>query len=361
MIVAGGVGAKLGIGVPADEGAGLGFWLWLRETVFACFFAFVFGGGFVHTGWMQDGSILVVGSFVQDLTFGTRSFPKPGETVLGKFTTGPGGKGSNQAVAARRAGAEVAFVGAVGCDPFADAVRLFYEREGIEAELAEYEDDATGTAAILLNEAGENEIVVALGANERLVPSDVPDGLVSGASILICQLESNLEAVGDVLRRAGEAGVLRILNPAPMRADFDPALLELCEIFIPNETEFVALLRLLEIEMPEGEDPASLSGEALDGLCRRLGPPAVIVTLGAHGAHLSTPDGWERIPAVSGVDAVDTSGAGDAFVGAFAAGLLRFDGSYAEAGRFASKAAAICVSRLGTAPAMAKMEEILSS
>jgi len=295
---------------------------------------------------------------VQDLTFGTRDFPRSGETVLGKFTTGPGGKGSNQAVAARRAGAEVSYIGAVGRDAFGESARRFHELEGIDALLAEFSEEATGTAAILINEAGENEIVVALGANEFLSASDVPCDVVASASILICQLECNLAAVEHALRLAGEAGVLRILNPAPMRSDFDPALLELADVFIPNEMEFLALLELLGLPRVQDQDPAALPGEELDRLCRDLGPPTVIVTLGAHGAHLSTPQGWQRIPAVAGVDAIDTAGAGDAFVGAFAAGLLRFEGSYAQAARFASRAAAICVSRRGTAPAMARLEEI---
>lgn len=329
-----------------------------QEIAHRALFEIVSGFPVLHKGTMENAPVLVVGSFVQDLTFGTQSFPMPGETVVGKFTTGPGGKGSNQAVAARRAGADVRFVGAVGRDAFADSVRTFYEGEGIDAVLAEYPNEATGTAAILVNDSGENEIVVALGANERLSPGDIPEGIIRSSSMLICQLECNLDAVKNALARASQAGVLRILNPAPMRPDFDPALLGQADIFIPNETEFAALLALLERPVPDNQDPASLPGDRLDACCRSLGPPIVLVTLGAHGVHLSTPEGWERIPAVSGVKAIDTTGAGDAFVGAFAAGLLRFNGQHAEAARFATKASAICVSREGTAPAMARLEEI---
>ena len=304
--------------------------------------------------------ILVVGSFVQDLTFSTSRFPSPGETVVGSFLTGPGGKGSNQAVAARRAGAEVIFAGAVGEDAFADSVRKFYEEEGIRAELATFPQSPTGTAGILFDETGQNEIVVALGANDHLRPSDIPDTLIHESGIIICQLECNLQAVESVFARSAKGSSVRILNPAPYREDFPPTLLDHTDILIPNETEFVGLLKRIVENPPTEEDLEGLSPEAFDSLCRKIGPETVIVTLGDKGAHLSTPDGYERIPAIEGVRAVDTTGAGDAFVGAFAAGLQRFEFDLSAAVKFATRAAAISVTRKGTAPAMAKLEEIVS-
>ncbi|MGE9291267.1 MAG: PfkB family carbohydrate kinase, partial [Puniceicoccales bacterium] len=187
-------------------------------------------------------SILVVGSFVQDLTFSTQRFPAPGETVVGQFLTGPGGKGSNQAVAARRAGGAVTFVGAVGRDTFAQSVREFYKSEEIEAILPEYPDSSTGTAGILCDQSGQNEIVVALGANERLAPADIPDSLIEGREIVVCQLECNLEAVESVLRRASAPTTTRILNPAPLRKEASTDLFQHCDILIPNETEFLGIL-----------------------------------------------------------------------------------------------------------------------
>ena len=309
---------------------------------------------------MNSLPILVVGSFVQDLTFSTPRFPAPGETVVGEFITGPGGKGSNQAVAAKRAGAEVIFIGAVGRDAFAKSVREFYQVEGIDAPLAEYEDSATGTAGILFNAEGENEIVVALGANDRLQPSDVPDEILEKAGLLVCQLECNLGAVADILKRAGEKGVTRILNPAPLRPELSADLIELSDILIPNESEFLAVLRILGLGDYSEADLATMDGDEMHSLCRKIGPKTVLVTLGGNGVHLSTETEWKRIPAVANVKVVDTTGAGDAFVGAFAAGMQRYEGDLLKAASFANRAAALSVTRKGTAPAMATLAEIES-
>lgn len=307
---------------------------------------------------MSSPPLLFVGSFVQDLTFSTARFPAPGETVVGRFLTGPGGKGSNQAVAARRAGAEVVFVGAVGDDAFAAEVRRFYQEEGIEAPLAVYPDASTGTAGILFDESGQNEIVVALGANDRIQPEDIPDELIARADWVVCQLECSLRTVADVLRRAGRAGKKRILNPAPLRDDLDPALIDETDILIPNESEFAAIARLRGLRLDGDAPVADLPPEDLDRLCRELGPKVVIVTLGSRGLHLSLPDGFERFDAVKDIRVVDTTGAGDAFVGAFAAACQRFGGDLARACAFANRAAALSVTRAGTAPAMARLEEI---
>lgn len=121
--------------------------------------------------------IVVIGSFVQDLTFPVERFPRAGETLMGEFHTGPGGKGSNQAVAACRSGANTAYVGAVGRDAFGVAVRDFYQQEGLQAHLAEYPESHTGAAGILVDATGQNSIAVALGANGLLQPGDIPDGL----------------------------------------------------------------------------------------------------------------------------------------------------------------------------------------
>src|SRR5471032_3411979 len=167
--------------------------------------------------------IVVVGSFVQDLCWQCAEFPKAGETVIGTFVTGPGGKGSNQAVAAGRAGAPTVFIGAVGRDVFAGAVRKFYQAEGIGARFIEKPPHATGTAAIMVNAAAQNEIVVALGASAHLQPRDIDAALIRGAKVVVCQHESNLPINAHVFRLARRAGVTTVLNPAPMRSDFDPS------------------------------------------------------------------------------------------------------------------------------------------
>ena len=310
---------------------------------------------------MSSPPIVVVGSFVQDLFFDTPSFPRPGQTVIGRFRTGPGGKGSNQAVAAARAGGTTAFVGALGFDAFADGAKEFLTAEGVQHHVTAKSEHATGTAAILVDATGQNQIVVALGANDAILPAELPAELIAGARIVVSQLEIFLPTALEALRIAKAGGATTILNPAPMRADFDPAMLELTDMLVPNETEFAALVNMMprfgRSDFSE-EELAALEPAALHAMCRRLGPGIVLVTLGARGCFLSLPDRCVTIPSVTGIKVVDTTGAGDAFVGAFAAGFVEFEGDAERAARFANAAAAISVTRPGTAPAVAKRSEI---
>ncbi len=308
-------------------------------------------------------AVIVVGSYVQDLTWRCAAFPQAGQTVLGRFVTGPGGKGSNQAVAAGRAGADTLFVGAVGADAFAEVARRFYADNGIAARFIPKPKHATGTAGILVDDSGQNEIVVALGANEALAPRDLPAALFAGARIVVTQLETHLSAVAHTLRAARRAGAATVLNPAPMRPDFDPALLRHVDILIPNETEFVALVNQLGLAPGGARRPyteAALAKEkpaALQALCRRLGPPVVIVTLGKRGCFVSQASGGVAIPAHV-VKAVDTTGAGDAFVGGFASGYVRHEGDILAAARQGQAVAALSVTKFGTAPAMPTAAEL---
>ena len=317
---------------------------------------------------MSPRHVIVVGSFVQDLTFRCAEFPRPGETVLGQFVTGPGGKGSNQAVAAARAGARVTFIGAVGNDAFGIGARAFHEAEGIDCRMTVKPDQPTGTAGILVDAHAQNEIIVSLDANDALTPADIDahDSHFSGAGhLLVTQLEANLTAGARAMRMARENGMTVILNPAPMRNDFAPTLLADVDILIPNETEFCTLVHLLPQTRPAvGTDfderaLEQLTGAALHALCRRFGVGTMIVTLGARGCFVSQPDSHGSIPAARGIVAVDTTGAGDAFVGAFAAALAEFGPDEIErAARFANAGAALSVTRPGTAPTMPRREEI---
>ena len=293
-------------------------------------------------------SILVVGSFNQDLTWTCAEFPAPGETIVGRFQTGPGGKGSNQAVAAARAGGATAFVGALGDDAFGRGAEAFLRAEGIAVHLAR-KKLPTGNAAILVNRRGENQIIIALGANAALAPRDVPAPLIRGARVVVCQHETNLAINAHVFRAARRAGVTTVLNPAPMRRDFDADILALTDVLVPNETEFVALVNR------RGFDEKALHTlrpADLHGLCRDFGVPTIIITLGRRGCFVSQPRGHLHIPAHSGLKVVDTTGAGDAFVGGFAAGLVRFDGSIAASARYGNAAAGLSVTKFGTAPSM---------
>ena len=305
--------------------------------------------------------IVVTGSYVQDLTFTLPEFPTTGQTLIGEFQTGPGGKGSNQAVAAARTGVSTAFVGAAGKDAFAKVAKEFHEGEGIDSRLAIQADHATGTAAILVNDRGENEIVVALGANNFLKPEDIPEDMVKDATILVSQLEYNLEAAGQALKLAKANQVTTLLNPAPMRDDFGQSLLDAVDILVPNETEFAHLIRMRFPEEHGSYSEASIqeqSAEELHTLCRTFGVPTFIITLGSKGCLVSTEDSFFELPPISGIEVVDTTGAGDAFVGGFASGMVQFDGDLEKAVRYGTVVAGLSVTKFGTAPAMPTKSEI---
>ncbi len=306
-------------------------------------------------------SVLVIGSFIQDLTFFVERFPAAGETILGRFVTGPGGKGSNQAVAAARAGAKTAFVGAVGDDPFGDGAETFLAAEGIEKHLLRIPAAATGTAGITVNASGQNQIVVALGASENFHASQIDIRLFEAAKIVVLQLEVHLQTVTDSLKIARDLGKTTILNPAPMNPKFDYIILENVDIFIPNETEFVTVVQrhpsLANSAFTE-EQLSAMNLESLHALCRKIGVPTVIVTLGKRGCFISQENRFELVPACTGITAIDTTGAGDAFVGGFAAGLIEFEGDVVRAARHGNVVAGLSVTKHGTAPSMPKRAEI---
>ena len=304
--------------------------------------------------------VVVVGSFVQDLAFFAKDFPRPGETVAGDFRTGPGGKGFNQAVAATRAGAATLFIGAVGHDAFGAGARKFAHEAGISTHFVEKKKEATGAAVISINSAGQNQIIVSLGANLALHRQDIPTEPLQSAQVVVCQGESDFRTVAHVLKTARRAGAITVLNPAPMRDDFDPTLLVHTEVLVPNETEFAVLANRLPRTGVRGftrEKLLRLSSDRLHALCRSFDVPVVIVTLGDRGCFVSQPDVYLRVNAHD-VEAVDTTGAGDAFVGGFAAGLVKFGRNVFEAAHFANAVAALSVTQPGTALAMPTAREI---
>lgn len=304
--------------------------------------------------------VVVVGSFVQDLTFFCPRFPAPGQTTVGTFVTGPGGKGSNQAIAAGRTGVPTRFIGAVGADAFATEAAKFYAAEGITAHFIPKPRHATGTAGILVNADGQNEIVVALGASAQIRPGDIDPAWIRGARVVVCQHEATLRINAHVFRFARRAGVTTVLNPAPMRDDFDPAILRHTDVLIPNETEFTALAAQLGFGGRRFDEAAlaRLPAAKLHALCRKFTVPVVIVTLGHRGCLVSQAGGFTLLPACTGIKVVDTTGAGDAFCGGFAAGLVKFAGDVTAAAAFANAVAALSVTRRGTAPAMPRAAAI---
>ncbi len=281
--------------------------------------------------------IVVAGSFNTDLTSYLQRMPRPGETVHGeRFVTGAGGKGSNQAVAAARLGADVTFIGRLGKDVFAELAYEIWDAEGVNRDYVAQDDEvATGVAPILVDSNGENSIVVVLGANLRVQPADIDAARdqIAGADILIAQLEINLDMVAYALQVAKAEGVTTILNPAPAAA-LPAKTLALADYLTPNQTELEAL--------GDGEDVV----EAARSLLTRDDQTAV-VTLGSAGAQIVTGADTTIVRSFD-VDVVDTTGAGDAFTAGLAVALAEGAG-LAEAVRFANATAALCVTKPGTA------------
>jgi ribokinase len=303
--------------------------------------------------------ILVLGSFVADAAFRAARLPAWGETLMGSgFALGPGGKGSNQAVAAARAGASVQMLSRLGDDAFGRLARDTWAADGIDASLVENCATPTGAAAILIDEAkGENAIIVVPGACFTLTPQDVEAAgdAIRAAGVLLTQLELPLETVECGMRVARAAGVRTILNPAPAQALSD-AMLGLADYLIPNESE-AALLTGLPVE-------SKAQAEAAARVLLGRGARCVIVTLGAQGA-LVCAEGAEAVlvSSFSAGPVLETTGAGDAFCGGFAAALSE-GRTVLEAARFGCATAGISVTRAGTAPSMpkrAEIEELLGS
>ena len=312
--------------------------------------------------------VVVVGSYNQDMAWRSEQFPGPGETRLGRFQAGPGGKGFNQAVAAARQGAAVSFIGALGSDDLAATARALVQDEQIDARLQSVAGEATGTAAIWLDQHGQNQIIVAPGANLALDPAHVEAQVDAwdGAAVLLTQHEVRPEASLRAMQIAAARGVLRIHNPAPAQDHLLlDRMLELADVLTPNESEFAALLGRIGARL----DPAEVvtcSDAELHALCRRLGVASVVITLGAQGVFVSHADCGRRGDlqpayrlAAEAVEAVDTTGAGDAFNGGLAAALALHPGrAFVEQVRQANRVAACAVTRQGAALAMPSATEV---
>ncbi len=306
--------------------------------------------------------VLVVGSFNVDHVWRVAALPAAGATLSGSYASGPGGKGFNQAIAARRAGADTRFVCALGEDVGAQLARTLCTDDGIDLRAAVVADP-TGTAGIYVDAQGRNCIVIGAGANAALAPGFVAQALagVTAADVVLAQLESPLDAVAQALDDGRAAGATAMLNPAPANVAIDEAMLVRADILTPNETEFAALIGRHVGERIDADAVASLDQSRLHALCRELLPHgSVIVTLGASGCFVShaeaTPRGdgapCYRVPAEP-AQAIDTTGAGDAFNGALAASLAqRPESAFIEHVRFASRYAARSTEQEGAALAM---------
>jgi ribokinase len=301
--------------------------------------------------------IVILGVFVADTAYRAPRQPRMGETLLGtSFKLGPGGKGSNQAVAAGRLGADVSFITRLGRDPFADMALATWKEAGVKPAVIETPESYTGAAYIFVEETtGDNAIIVSPGAAMLISPADIDanERLIRSAGCFVTQLEQPIEAAMRALALAREAGVTTILNPAPA-ARLPDEIFPLCDYVTPNETETEALTGI-KVDSVEGARAAA------DSLLDK-GVGTAIVTLGERGALLHGRNRSEHVPAFTVGPVVETTGAGDAFNGGFAVGLSR-GLDEVEAVRFACAVAGISVTRPGTAPSMpsfAEVEQVLA-
>jgi len=298
--------------------------------------------------------ILVFGSFVVDLTSRTMKFPIPGETVIGSsFVLGPGGKGSNQAVAAHRAGADVTLATKVGKDVFGNVAKNFYLSEGMNTDLIfEDAEKETGTALIMVNEKEhQNMILVVSGACGNITDADIEKSSdqIRSADILLLQLEINLDALEKVIHIAHESNTKVILNTAPAQTLPD-ALLQKIDIVTPNELEASVLTG---VNVANYEDACKAAKVFM-----KKGVKGVVITMGSHGAYVTDGKIEEIIEQIN-VDVIDTTGAGDAFNGGFVMALAEGKNIF-EAARYGNVAGALAVTKKGTAPAMPYRRDILA-
>lgn len=298
------------------------------------------------------GHVAILGVFVADTTFKAERQPRMGETILGQsFTLGPGGKGSNQAVAAGRAGAQVHFVARIGRDAFGDMARAVWADAGVTSAVID-SDEATGAAMIFIEAgSGDNAIIVAPGAAGGITPADVDEraDAIGGAAVFVTQLEQPMDAAMRALEIARAGGATTILNPAPA-ADLPDGMLALCDYVTPNETEAEALSGIAVHDLTSAR--AAADALLAEGVAR-----AVIVTLGAQGVLFHDAETSVAIPAVTAGPVVETTGAGDAFNGAFAAGLAEGMDPVAAA-RFGCACAGLSVTRPGAAASMPTRADI---
>ena len=296
-------------------------------------------------------SIVVVGSSNTDMVVRVPHIPAPGETVLGgDFATVPGGKGANQAVAAARLGATVHLVACLGQDAFGESSIGNFRREGIVTDyVVRHAEAPSGVALIFVDDAGENSIAVASGANGELSPEHVDraQAVIAASDVVLLQLEIPLATISQAISIARRTGVKIILNPAPAQP-LDDELMKGVDIITPNENEASLLTGIAVTGLPSAEEAA----RAL----LRAGVRTVVITMGQRGALLATHDQMVLVPGFS-VEAVDTTAAGDAFNGGLAWAWAR-GMELDKAVRFANAVGALAVTKMGAQPSLPRLEEV---
>lgn len=301
---------------------------------------------------MSNKNIVILGVFVADTAYRASRQPKIGETIIGnEFSLGPGGKGSNQAVAAALAGGNVHFISRLGKDDFANMAISLWEKSGITPHVTQYSDSYTGAAYIFIEDkTGNNAIIVSPGAAANINDDDITANkeLIQGSRVFMTQLEQSLDAAGTALSFAKDGGAITILNPAPAQP-LGENILKLCDFVTPNE---------IEAEQITGTPVKSINdAEIAAGKLLEKGASAAVITLGEQGALFKDNNQIIHQPSYEVGPVVETTGAGDAFNGGLAVALAE-EMPIDKALRFACATASISVTRQGTAPSMPDRHEI---
>lgn len=297
--------------------------------------------------------IVVIGSSNVDTTLHVKDFPKPGETINAEeVTTAGGGKGANQAIAAAKSGAETYFINRVGEDSEGGFIKQQLKSYGVDTTYVQTTmNSKTGHAYITLNEAGQNDIIIDHGANYDLSVEDIhaAGDLIQSWDCVIAQFETPLDVTVEAFKLAKKAGKITVLNPAPAIDEIPKELLKYTDIITPNETESAKITGI------PIKDKSTLATNAEK--LHLLGVKNVVITYGDKGAYISTPDVETLVPAYK-VEAADTTGAGDTFIGYLISNLNEDLSNFEQAARIASRASSLAVQRLGAQPSIPTAQEV---
>lgn len=297
--------------------------------------------------------IVVIGSSNVDTTLHVKDFPKPGETINAQdVTVAGGGKGANQAIAAAKSGAETEFISRVGEDSFGEFIMAQLKSYGVSLDYVQTtQEQKTGHAYITLDENGQNDIIIDHGANYQLSASDIDaaSDLIDEVDCVIAQFETPIEATIEAFKMAKKKNAVTILNPAPAIKEIPAELLKYTDLIAPNETEAAVITGIV---INKEEDLAQNAQKL-----HELGVENVVITYGDKGSYISAGNVEKLVPAFK-VNATDTTGAGDTFIGFLAGNLNKDFSNIEEAALIASRASSIAVQRLGAQPSIPTAKEV---